>query len=246
MGKPSTSGKGTYASGKPTDTDSDDAASSASDDSSECGTLSSMPTGDALSEEGCDDAVSLFCDTAFPTARECWDFMEREYAFSLARIRAAWGDAWSPYHKIRLVNRLRLLGPDKARAAIASSIGLDEPFWASDEALIPVRADDALLIIDDTDEDEWIDDTEREEDHHRVLAQKVDRACGRHTNDDAGNGTEELGVSGPRETVPGVVQEEVVVKTLAADVLQELKREEHLLFGEGKGYVRKEDGHTRR
>jgi len=253
MGTPPARGKGTYASGKPTEADSDDngdSASSASDGSSLLGAFSSMFAVDPLSEEECGEAVSLFCPTSFPTARMCWDFMEREYSFSLPRIRAEWGDQWTPYHKIRLVNRLRALGPEKARAAVIASgsgssscgIGMDEPFWVSDDALMPVLEDDGLLIMADEDEEEDFMDGGRGLGPGALAGKEEGKGEAKASSPSSGDEKkEDYGSTGPRETVPEVIPEEAVVEKLAPDVLHELKREENLLLGEGKGYLRKED-----
>jgi len=106
----------------------------------------SAPSEDQLSEEDCGEAVSLFCTETFDSTAECWSFMEGVHEFSLDKIQKQFGDDWTMYHKIRLINHLRKLGPEKARSA---NLSCDEPFWTSEEALIPVLADDLLLFDGD-------------------------------------------------------------------------------------------------
>ena len=80
---------------------------------------------------------------------ECWAHAESQLGFSLKELRAIIGvEVWSDYHRIRLVNHLRRLGPEAAGAAFSELLqaGCESPIWEEDELLMPVLEDDALLF----------------------------------------------------------------------------------------------------
>mmetsp|Transcript_26366 Transcript_26366/g.48160 ORF Transcript_26366/g.48160 Transcript_26366/m.48160 type:complete len:173 (-) Transcript_26366:211-729(-) len=97
--------------------------------------------------------VSLFGPETFPSARACWQHAEQVHGFSLAKLRALFGaDGWTDYHRIRLVNYLRKVGPDAA-AEEAQRLSAESSIWSDDALLTPVFADgdDGLLFEDEDD-----------------------------------------------------------------------------------------------
>lgn len=106
--------------------------------------------GDDVAEE----VRSPFGPEVFPSAAACWAHAAAEHGFSLAALRCRFGDAWTDYHRIRLVNYLRSLGPEEARRiapglAPETGAAFEAAVWEDDAWLRPVLDDDPLLFEDD-------------------------------------------------------------------------------------------------
>jgi len=109
--------------------------------------------GDA--DEVGESALSLFGPERFPSAAAFWCHAEAEYGFSLAKLRKEVGvESWTDYHRMRLVNHLRKMGPTAAKNEICK-ISRSSEIWSNDELLQPVLGDDVLLFEDD--ENDWDD-----------------------------------------------------------------------------------------
>jgi len=117
--------------------------------------LSHDDAGDA-DNFGAEVSRSPFGPETFPTAAACWEHAAKAHSFSLQRLRVAVGTGvWNDYHRIRLVNHLRSLGPDRARIE-APNISADSPIWQDDKLLQPVLEDDQLLW-EDVDDGQGVD-----------------------------------------------------------------------------------------
>lgn len=108
-------------------------------------------------EQGSDDfgepVQSLFGPQIFPSAAAFWEHAAKEHGLCLATLRSQIGvDVWNDYHRIRLVNFLRKMGPEQACIA-ATTLGPASEIWSDDSLLQPVLEDDGLLFEDDGLED---------------------------------------------------------------------------------------------
>eukprot|EP00930_Biecheleria_cincta_P005032 TRINITY_DN10595_c0_g1_i1.p1 TRINITY_DN10595_c0_g1~~TRINITY_DN10595_c0_g1_i1.p1 ORF type:complete len:580 (-),score=148.18 TRINITY_DN10595_c0_g1_i1:348-2087(-) len=109
-------------------------------------------------DEDFGQVLSPFGTETFSGADACWAHAESNYGFSLQALKRSIGSDWSDYHRIRLVNHLRRLGPEVARRE-APLIFADSPMWTDDALLIPVLEDD-LLLFDGGDESQDEEDAE--------------------------------------------------------------------------------------
>jgi len=99
------------------------------------------------------EAQSPFGPETFRSAAACWRHAAARHGFSLAGLRARLGDAWTDYHRIRLVNYLRSLGPEEAQKQ-APLLGPDSGhIWEDEALLMPVLEDDPLLFDEEDDGD---------------------------------------------------------------------------------------------
>merc|ERR1712039_158757 len=69
-------------------------------------------------------------------------------------LRKEIGQDWTDYHRIRIVNYLRSIGP-KAACEQAAKLSASSSIWNEDKFLFPVMDDDALLFADDFEDDEF-------------------------------------------------------------------------------------------
>ncbi|CAE8688592.1 unnamed protein product [Polarella glacialis] len=101
------------------------------------------------------EVLSPFGPETFASASACWAQAESQHRFSLSSIRGQIGqEVWSDYHRIRLVNHLRTLGPEAARQQ-APLLTATSPIWSDDSLLQPVLEGDELLFdASEMDEDE--------------------------------------------------------------------------------------------
>jgi len=134
----------------------EEAADSGSDDSSDGGGPVWGSEAEDMAGDGDDDdaqqVVSPFGPEVFASAAECWAHAAEKHGFSLKQLRDQIGrGAWTDYHRIRLVNYLRSLGPESALVE-ASKLGPDSGIWEDDAWLRPVLDDDMLLFEDDPDD----------------------------------------------------------------------------------------------
>jgi len=91
----------------------------------------------------------LFSDRIFPNAQAFWAHAAAEHGFSVDTLRSEIGrEVWTDYHRIRLVNYLRSLGPEKALQE-APKLTADNALWSDDAWLQPVMEDDPLLFEED-------------------------------------------------------------------------------------------------
>lgn len=91
----------------------------------------------------------LFSDRIFPNAHAFWAHAAKERGFSIETLRSKIGrQVWTDYHRIRLVNFLRALGPEKALQE-ALKLTAEAVMWSDDTWLQPVVEDDPLLFEED-------------------------------------------------------------------------------------------------
>mmetsp|Transcript_126053 Transcript_126053/g.251661 ORF Transcript_126053/g.251661 Transcript_126053/m.251661 type:complete len:565 (+) Transcript_126053:72-1766(+) len=91
----------------------------------------------------------LFSDRVFPNAQAFWAHAATEHGFSIDTLRSKIGrEVWTDYHRIRLVNFLRSLGPQKALQE-APKLTAENALWSDDSWLQPVMEDDPLLFEED-------------------------------------------------------------------------------------------------
>mmetsp|Transcript_42069 Transcript_42069/g.116185 ORF Transcript_42069/g.116185 Transcript_42069/m.116185 type:complete len:580 (+) Transcript_42069:73-1812(+) len=102
-------------------------------------------------DDDCGEVLSPFGEKRFPMAAACWAHAAQAHGFSLEGLRRQVGqEAWTDYHRIRLVNFLRALGPERARDEAPRLTGTSE-IWQDERWLQPVMENDALLFDDDDD-----------------------------------------------------------------------------------------------
>lgn len=102
------------------------------------------------------EVLSPFGPETFASAELCWAHAESAHGFSLKALRRRVGrNEWSDYHRIRLVNYLRKLGPETAchEASAMAMLTAESPIWEREDLLMPVLADD-LLLFDAVEESE--------------------------------------------------------------------------------------------
>ena len=101
------------------------------------------------------EVLSPFGPETFANAELCWAHAESVHGFSLRALRQRVGRTWSDYHRIRLVNHLRKLGPEAAlrEAPSLAALTADSPIWEREDLLMPVLGDD-LLLFDAVEESE--------------------------------------------------------------------------------------------
>eukprot|EP00439_Symbiodinium_sp_Y106_P068633 s2686_g11.t1 len=101
------------------------------------------------------EVLSPFGPETFASAELCWAHAESAHGFSLKALRRRVGRKWSDYHRIRLVNHLRKLGPEAAcrDAPATAMLTAESPIWEREDLLMPVLADD-LLLFDAVEESE--------------------------------------------------------------------------------------------
>lgn len=142
-------GKG-YKGGKPhaaADTDESDDEPEYQEESSE--SEGEVAGDEEDSDEGGVPVQSLFGPEMLPSASAFWKHAAEAHGLSLAKLRQQIGvDVWDDYHRIRLVNFLRKMGPEQARAAVGK-LGSESELWKDDSLLLPVLQDDPLLFDDD-------------------------------------------------------------------------------------------------
>jgi len=102
----------------------------------------------AGTEEDC-SVQSLFGPETFDSASAFWRHATEVHGFSLVDLRERIGrSTWTDYHRIRLVNYLRSLGPEAAKHE-ALLLDAGSGLWSDDSLLQPVLEDDGLLFEDD-------------------------------------------------------------------------------------------------
>ncbi|CAE7498101.1 rmt3 [Symbiodinium pilosum] len=122
------------------------------------------------------EVLSPFGPETFASAELCWTHADSAHGFSLKTLRNRVGKEWSDYHRIRLVNHLRKLGPEAARREVPSLMALtaESEIWELEDLLMPVLADD-LLLFDAVEES---DDSDVEEPHDRSEARRKGKGHG--------------------------------------------------------------------
>mmetsp|Transcript_35310 Transcript_35310/g.75237 ORF Transcript_35310/g.75237 Transcript_35310/m.75237 type:complete len:609 (+) Transcript_35310:76-1902(+) len=138
------------------DADASDISSDDSQREADEADVAAMQEADAVSDEDMDcDFKSPFDAKVFATAAECWGHAEKAYGFSLAKIKRDAQGSWTDYHRIKLINYLRKLGPEEARR-VAPTLSASALLSAleDDSLLIPVMPDDSLLFEEDSDAEE--------------------------------------------------------------------------------------------